>query len=131
MNDELGRSLGQLERALDRLREALAQPATNPLAIDGTIQRFEFTIELFWKVMKRLLSREGVDARTPRETLRGAYAAGWLQDEIAWLDMLRARNDTSHAYDEALARRICDDVRRYFPEMAQTCQTLRERAAAP
>jgi len=47
MSAELARNLGQLGRALERLREALSEPATNPLAIDGTIQRFEFTIELF------------------------------------------------------------------------------------
>ena len=35
-----------LGRALDRLGEALDQPEDNPLAIDGTIQRFEFAIEL-------------------------------------------------------------------------------------
>jgi nucleotidyltransferase-like protein len=50
-----------------------AEPPTNPLAVDGTIQRFEFTIKLFWKVMKRLLAREGLDARTPRETLNGVF----------------------------------------------------------
>jgi nucleotidyltransferase substrate binding protein (TIGR01987 family) len=119
-----------LGRALERLREALAQPPTNPLAVDGTIQRFEFTIELFWKVMKRLLAREGLDARTPREALQGAYQAGWTADETAWLDMLRARNETSHAYDEALARAICEKVRRYLPEMETTFEALRRRAGA-
>ena len=36
--------------AIDRL--------VNPLALDGTIPRFEFTIELFWKAMKRRLAIE-------------------------------------------------------------------------
>ena len=80
--------------------------------------------------MKRLLAREGLDARTPRETLQGAYQAGWIADETAWLDMLRARNETSHAYDEALARAICERVRRYLPEMARAFEALRRRAGA-
>ena len=58
-DDEDARALDTLGRALDRLREALAEPEGNPLAVDGTIQRFEFAIELSWKALRRLLLREG------------------------------------------------------------------------
>ena len=46
MTDTLGLSIANLGRALDRLEEALAEPMTNTLAVDGTIQRFEFGLEL-------------------------------------------------------------------------------------
>ena len=46
---------------------------------------------------------EGIEAATPRETLRHAFRAGWLTDEAAWLQMLRDRNETSHLYDEETA----------------------------
>jgi len=130
LSGELHRVFAQLGAAVDRLAEALAQPATNPLAVDGTIQRFEFTIELFWKALKRLLAREGIEARTPREALQRAYQAGWLADETAWLEMLRDRNETSHAYDEVLARKICERVRHNFPELQRTLTTLRLRLPA-
>lgn len=42
-------SLENLENALKRLGEALSEPEINSLTIDGTIQRFEFSFELFWK----------------------------------------------------------------------------------
>ena len=45
---ELGR--GQFERALARLREALAVEETE-IVRDAIIQRFEFTYELGWKCM--------------------------------------------------------------------------------
>jgi len=131
LSAELHRGFDQLCHAVDRLREALQQPATNPLLVDGTIQRFEFTIELFWKVMKRLLAHEGIETTTPRETLQRAYQVGWLEDETAWLEMLRARNETSHAYDEGLARKICDDIRRNFPAMERALATLRSRISTP
>jgi nucleotidyltransferase substrate binding protein (TIGR01987 family) len=89
------RALLALGRALDRLREALAETEDNPLAIDGTIQRFEFAIELSWKALRRLLLREGVTTTTPREALQEAFRVGWLADEGAWLQMLRDRNETS------------------------------------
>jgi nucleotidyltransferase substrate binding protein (TIGR01987 family) len=126
-DDEDARALDALGRALDRLREALAEPEANPLAVDGTIQRFEFAIELFWKALRRLLLREGVATTTPREALQEAYRAGWLADEAAWLQMLRDRNETSHAYNEQTARRIYANVRRAFPEMERTYRSLRER----
>jgi len=76
-------SLRNLRRALDRLGEALEVPESNTLAIDGSIQRFEFALELFWKTLKRLLAEEGVETSTPKDTLRKAFQAGWLTDEAA------------------------------------------------
>lgn len=126
-DSEDARALATLGRALDRLREALAEPEENPLAIDGTIQRFEFAIELFWKALRRLLAREGVTATTPREALQEAFRAGWLSDETAWIQMLRDRNETSHTYNEATARRIYRNIRSAFPEMERTYRLLRTR----
>jgi nucleotidyltransferase substrate binding protein (TIGR01987 family) len=96
MNDKPSQSLVNLATALERLREALQEPEANKLAVDGTIQRFEFVFELYWKTLKRLLAWEGIQTQTPRETLQRAYQAGWLADETAWLQMLRDRSQTSH-----------------------------------
>jgi nucleotidyltransferase substrate binding protein (TIGR01987 family) len=129
-DSEAARALAALGRAIDRLREALAEPEGNPLAVDGTIQRFEFAIELSWKAIRRLLLREGVATSTPREALQEAFRAGWLADETAWLQMLRDRNETSHTYNETVARRIYANVRSSFPEMERTYRLLRDRFAA-
>ena len=40
-------SLENLEKAIGRLEEALNEDDENSLYIDGTIQRFEFTIDLY------------------------------------------------------------------------------------
>ena len=101
---------------------------TGPLVIDGTIQRFEFTLELTWKTLKRQLEAEGIKAATPRETLKQACQAGWLDDEDAWLQMLRDRDGTSHIYDEAAARRIYDSIRAHYPVLRAAFETLRARA---
>jgi nucleotidyltransferase substrate binding protein (TIGR01987 family) len=119
--------LDNLGRALDRLREALAEPDPRPLAVDGTIQRFEFVIELFWKTLKRLLAEEGITADTPRDAVRKAFQVRWLSDEATWLEMLDDRNRTSHVYDEAMARRIHANVQRYFPEMERVYRLLQQR----
>ena len=125
--DKISQSLRNLGAALERLREALQEPETNTLVVDATIQRFEFTIELYWKTLKRLLAEEGVKSLSPRETLQEAYRVRWIQNETAWLQMLRDRNETSHIYDEATARRIYANIKTYFPEMEHTYRLLTER----
>lgn len=123
-------SLENLSRAMDRLAEALAHPPAGSLAIDGTIQRFEFTIELFWKTLRRCLEAEGIAAGTPRECLVAAFQAGWTDDEAPWLGMLRDRNLTSHTYNEEQARLIYEHIRQYFPVMQRTQGFLRSRFLA-
>jgi nucleotidyltransferase substrate binding protein (TIGR01987 family) len=118
-------SLANLKKAIDRLRDALEVPRTDPLVVEGTIQRFEFVIEIFWKALKRALEYEGIVVRTPRESLKQAFAAGWLSDETAWLDMLDTRNTTSHLYlHEDLVEEAYDDIRKNFPELERTYQFL-------
>lgn len=126
-NPKLADSLGNLGRALERLNEGLEVPEPPPLVVDGTIQRFEFVVELFWKTLKRALAAEGIETSTPREALQRAYQAGWLQDEASWLSALRDRNETSHVYDEAVARAIYLRVRTYWPEFQRCYAFLWER----
>ncbi len=124
---KLQQSARNLEKSLLRLEEALNENHDNSLIVDGTIQRFEFTIELYWETLKRLLQAEGIVAKTPKETLKEAYQVGWLVNEKAWLQMLRDRNETSHTYNEELAIQIVENIQGYFPEMKQTFFNLREK----
>lgn len=69
MSKKVTQSLSNLERALLRLEEATKTSAGDPLRIDGTIQRFEFTFDLSWKTIKRVLEMEGFALNAPREVL--------------------------------------------------------------
>lgn len=42
--------------------------------------------------------------------------------------MLEDRNQTSHAYDEMLARKIYKNITHYFPELEKGCKFLKEKA---
>lgn len=120
-------SLVNLEKALGRLEEALNEDDMNSLYIDGTIQRFEFSLELYWKTLKHLLAEEGIETKTPRETLKQAFAVDWIKNEHVWLQMLRDRNETSQVYDEEKARKIYENIISYFPEMKSTLELLKEK----
>lgn len=124
---KLKQGLANLEKAIGRLEDALNENETNSLHIDGTIHRFEFTFGLYWKTLKRLLEEEGIETKTPRDTLKQAYAVGWLEDEQSWLQMLRDRNETSPVYDEEKARNIYEHIVGYFPEMKLTFTVLKAK----
>src|SRR5690554_5023052 len=64
---EVEQTIKQFGHALTRLEEALTRSAEyDDIVIDATIQRFEFTIELCWKALKKKLASEGVETTTPR-----------------------------------------------------------------
>lgn len=103
--EQLRQQTENLARAVKRLADALDQPK-NEFIRDSAIQRFEFTYELAWRVLKRYLAAQGVEARSPREAIRGAFEAGLIPDDPSWLGMIELRNLTSHTYDEKVAERI-------------------------
>jgi len=115
-----------LKRASMRLEEVLErQPDEARFIIDATIQRFEFTFELFWKVTKALLATQGYAVTFPKETLRAAYGAGWLgDDDQIWLDMLEDRNLSSHVYKEEMADQIYKRIQKYLPVLQQAVVQL-------
>lgn len=102
--------------ALLRLKEALTEDyLKNSLFVDATIQRFEFTYELAWKLAKAVMEQGGKDLTIvyPRMIIKEAYSCGLITDGDTWLKMLEDRNKTSHIYDEkqalAIYKRIKDD----------------------
>jgi nucleotidyltransferase substrate binding protein (TIGR01987 family) len=121
------RRLEDLAQALGRLEEALKVPESAPLAVDGTIQRFEFVFELCWKAIKALLelNTPSVEANSARAAIKAAYAAGWIGDEPAWLDLLDMRNATSHTYREATARDVYRRIQLRTPMIRDALPKLR------
>ena len=118
-----------LGRAIQRLNDVLHHPQlqTDDYMVDAAIQRFEFTIELFWKVLKKLLSYEKVESTTPRDVLNKAYQYELIHDENLWLSMLDDRNNTSHAYDEKKAKIIFKHIQNYLPVFQKTYLLLQDK----
>ena len=125
MNAQL--NINPLENVLTRLNESLQFDLSQPLVVDACIQRFEFCIELTWKTLKRCLTIEGIEANTPRECIQQAYSIHWINDESAWLSMLKDRNLTSHTYKEDLALEIYHRLPLHYQAMADLYQLLSRR----
>lgn len=129
MNEKTNQSFENLKRALSRLEEAINTPVTeqNSLLVDGTIQRFEFCIELFWKMLRRALLENGIETGTPREAIQKAYQAKWLNDEKLWIQMLHDRNRTSHVYEEEIAQEIFLRVPQYYEIMTNALSNIEDK----
>lgn len=126
MNAIVAESFQKFEKALMSLSVIVNQPMREDRSnIDATIQRFEFTIELFWKLLKKILYTQGVTVQYPRDILKEAYAGGLIDDEQIWLSMLNDRNQTSHTYDEDLADQIYLRIQKYTPIFQKTLQNIK------
>lgn len=100
------------KNAYDRLTEGLKMETTSSIIMDGVIQRFEFTFELSWKLMKAYLEYQGFEeTKSPRSTIRLAYQNNLIDDGDSWIDMMVDRNKTSHIYDENQTKEIYNKIK--------------------
>ena len=63
------------------------------------VQSFEVCFELAWKVLKDYLNIKGLQVYLPRDVIKGAFSAEVIQNGQVWINMLNARNSTSHEYN--------------------------------
>jgi nucleotidyltransferase substrate binding protein (TIGR01987 family) len=125
MNEETARWMQRLNnyhKALNRLAEIVNESKKrklNEFERDCVIQRFEFTHETAWKLMKSYAEYQGYDdIGGSRDATRRAYDMRLIEDGITWMEMIKSRNETSHNYDgsvaDAVITRITDS---YYPLM--------------
>lgn len=111
-------------RAFILLRDALQEGPSKLsfLEKEGVIQRFEYSFELAWKVVKDFLEAGGliIAPVTPRQVLKDAFVAKILTDGQVWIDMLDHRNLLSHTYDSSVFEAAVDAIaERYLPAMQE------------
>lgn len=107
-------------KALRELEDAVRLSATrdlNKLEKQGLIQGFEYTHELAWKTIKDYLSEQGISGLVgSKDSSREAFNLGLISDGAVWMEMIKARNLTSHAYDEHIAETVFKAItEQFFP----------------
>ena len=110
------KALARLSEAVDLLVDNVDEGSEFDLLKEGLIQRFEYTHELAWKVMKDYLEYQGyVDIRGSRDAIRKSLELNILSDR-RWMATIEARNLTSHNYDDETADNIYNEIMNiYFP----------------
>jgi len=116
-------------KALQTLAEAVELAQQRPLTgLEqlGLIQVFKFTHELAWNVLKDYLEAQGfVGLIGSRNATRQAFKDTLIQDGEAWMDMIKARNLTSHTYNTDIASGIAGDIlTRFYPAFAAMANTF-------
>lgn len=124
---------GNFSKAFTSLRKAVELSQERPLSEleqQGLIQGFEFTHELAWNVLKDYLEAKGISGLIgSRDATRSAFKNGLIQDGDAWMDMIKSRNLTSHAYDPEIADRIALEIRtRFHAVLERMASDFAERA---
>lgn len=93
-----------LEKAYKTLDEAMSLENYSTLEQDWTIQRFEYTIELSWKTLKKILDYEEQDSKLfPKEIFKEFYKLEIIDNLDIWFELLKTRNTLSHFYSETVS----------------------------
>ncbi len=133
-------------RAMDKLQQSVAyiqnqigdfddvgddglNDVISELIKEGLIQRFEYTHELAWNVMKDYAEYQGnSNVGGSRDATREAFTLQLIKDGEIWMDMIASRNKTSHTYNEETADEIYKKIlENYFPAFLDFKITMGEK----
>ena len=107
-------------KALATVKNAVDIAASRELSDlekQGMIKGFEFTFELAWNVMKDFLEEEGINGIIgSKGAVRHAFNKGLIEDGQVWMDMIEARNISSHTYHEETAEKLYKKIIGVFYE---------------
>ncbi|CAN8139909.1 Nucleotidyltransferase substrate binding protein [uncultured Thiomicrorhabdus sp.] len=129
-----------LEKAISRLDESLKvvdefkSTDSSPLLrtlISGVVQHFEFTYELSWKFIKRWLGenlgKSQVDGLSRQELFRLAAEYRLIESVENWMKFHRARNETSHTYNENTADEVFKVAVDFLPKATALLDALKAK----
>jgi len=127
--------LTPLQKAMDSLASAIERTEReqpDDMLRDSVIQRFEYTYELCWKMLKRRLkldapSPEVIDEMSFREMIREGAERGLIDDPAAWFHYREKRNLTSHTYDEKVARNVYQAALAFLTDAQNLLAALKNR----
>lgn len=128
----MGLDLSSYVKAISSLEQALDEyyKNSNSFMRDACIQRFEYTYELSWKMLKRFLESTSPNPiefdemsfqnliRTGSE--KGLLLNGWEQ----WAKYRKARSTTSHVYNEIKAVEVFTEIPGFLLEAQHLLKKL-------
>jgi nucleotidyltransferase substrate binding protein (TIGR01987 family) len=124
----LTKALASLNRAIQRSQAAVEDEELR----DAVIQRFEYSYELCWKMLKRQLEMESpnpavIDTLSFRDLLREAAQTGIMKDIERWMDYREMRNITAHTYDDKKAQTVYNAALDFYNDAVALLGVLEKR----
>ena len=124
------KALVRLGKAVDIVSSRLEEDnEIDDLLEEGLIQRYEFTHELAWKVMKDYAEYQGITGLGgSRDAIRQTLQFGLIDDEN-WMRSISDRNLTSHQYDKDTAQEIIENIINiYYPLFVEYEKTMLKKS---
>lgn len=125
------KALATLERAVAKHRESeFFDEERFEEYRDSLIQRFEYSLDLIWKVARSyLLEVEGFSEISPKPVFRACLSAKLLNEEETkkFLEMIDARNTTSHVYKEEFATILYKQIPAHYRLMRALADRMTEK----
>ena len=117
-----------LEKAILSLQKALNVEPVDDIVRDAVIQRFEYSFELSWKFMKRYLKDfAGIEEHQIKEIFRESAKIGLIDNPENWFDYYKARNLTSHTYNEETAEETFKYAQQFIHDATQFLANLKDQ----
>lgn len=124
-----------LENALLSLKKAIDRATNNPSdeeVRDATIQRFENSYELSWKLLKRQLeadsaATENIDKLSFKDLIREGAEKGLIDNPGIWFTYREHRNITSHTYSEDKAILVFNTACQFYHDAAALLQKIKSK----
>lgn len=120
---EFKKAIDSLKTSIELYNNSLNEPNEDArLAFrDACIQRFEYCIELSWKTSMKIL---GSMTSAAKPAIREMARNNLIADAEPWLKFIEARNNSSHSYDEDVAKKVFIEIELFFPEANKLLATL-------
>ena len=117
-------------QALTEAVELSQHRSLTALEQQGLIQSFEFTHELAWKMLRDYLEYQGIsNVVGSRDASRFAFQNALTNDGEVWMQMIVARNQTSHTYNIKIAQAVVDSIlSQFYPAFNQLAIKFSELA---
>ena len=108
--DSFRKAFGRMNEAVKSVSIYSVKTIESELLLDALIQRYEFTHELAWKLMKDYLEYMGISGIVgSRDAIRYALQNGLIDDD-RWMDTIADRNITSHNYNQEVANEVANRI---------------------
>ena len=130
--DSLAKSIDSLERSVKTANRVDDSDEDLQEAVRaGVIQYFEVAYELSWKLMQRWLQEnigaDYVNGLNRPDFYRLAAENRLISDSARWVDYHRARNATSHTYNEEAVENVFAEATEFVHDSKQLLSVLEER----
>ncbi len=113
----LSKALNRLQEALDLFKTIDENEKIYSHIRDSVIQRFEFSVDIFWKCLKDYLGiKHKINIASPRSVMKECFSQRIIDEEELRIfeDMIDDRNDTSHVYNEIMSQDIAENAYEYY-----------------